>query len=273
LCKKQNHLSAGIFRYVSLIFNFQLIMYNPFSLENKTILVTGASSGIGKATAIECSKMGAKVVITGRNAERLQQTFGQLDQTKQNDYVAGDLTSEEFITELVGSVLSVDGVVLCAGIPDRTPMKFATPKRFLNVLNINLLSQTNLIRELLKTRKINKNASMVFISSVGAYKVAPGLSLYSAAKSALISIMKGVAVELSARKIRANAILPSMVKTPLINMDSSISTEDWEKDEARYPLGYGEPEDVAFASIYLLSDASKWMTGSEIVIDGGFALV
>lgn len=248
-------------------------MYNPFGLEGKTVLVTGASSGIGRATAIECSKMGATVVITGRNEARLKETFEQLDDTKQNISIAGDLTDESFISDLVSSLSSVDGVVFCAGVPDRTLIKFASRERFLRVLDINLLSQTFLIQRLLKGKKINKNASLVFISSVGAYKVAPGLGIYSAAKSGLISIMKGVAVELYPRNIRANAILPSMVKTSLISIDSSISTEDWEKDEAKYPLGYGEPEDVAYCVVYLLSDATKWMTGSEIIIDGGVSLV
>jgi NAD(P)-dependent dehydrogenase (short-subunit alcohol dehydrogenase family) len=248
-------------------------MYNPFSLEGKTVLVTGASSGIGRATAIECSKIGATVIITGRNEERLKETFEQLDNTKQNVSVAGDLTDENFISDFVSSGSSVDGVVFCAGIPDRTLIKFASRERFLRVLDINLFSQTFLIRELLKRKKINRNASLVFISSVGAYKVAPGLGVYSAAKSGLISIMKEVAVESYSRNIRANAILPSMVKTPLMNTEDSISAEDWKKDEAKYPLGYGKPEDVAYCVVYLLSDATKWMTGSEIVIDGGISLV
>jgi NAD(P)-dependent dehydrogenase (short-subunit alcohol dehydrogenase family) len=248
-------------------------MYNPFSLEGKTVLVTGASSGIGRATAIECSKMGATVIITGRNTERLKETFEQLDNTKQNISVAGDLTDESFVSDFVSSISSVDGVVFCAGISDRTLIKFASKEKLMRVLDLNLFSQVSLIRELLKRKKINKNASLVFVSSIGAYKVTPGLGIYSAAKSGLISIMKGVAIELYSRNIRANAILPSMVKTPIINTDGSISSEDLVKDEAKYPLRYGEPEDVAYSIVYLLSDATKWMTGSEIVIDGGRSLV
>jgi NAD(P)-dependent dehydrogenase (short-subunit alcohol dehydrogenase family) len=248
-------------------------MYNPFSLEGKTVLVTGASSGIGRATAIECSKMGATVIVTGRNEERLKETFEQLDNTKQNISVAGDLIDESFVSDLVSSISSVDGVALCAGVSDTTLIKFASREKFLRVMDIDLFSQTFLIRELLKRKKINKNASLVFVSSTGTYKVVPGLGIYSAAKSGLISIMKVVAVELYSRNIRANAILPSMVKTPLISKLDSITAEDWAKDEAKYPLGYGEPEDVAYCVVYLLSDATKWMTGSEIVIDGGFSLV
>ena len=247
-------------------------MYNPFTLENKTIFITGASSGIGRATAVECSKMGATVIISGRNDERLNETLAQLDQTKSNVAIAGDLTNEDFIEQMTASIPKVDGVVFCAGVSDTTLIKFATREKFLRVLDVDLLSQVSLVRNLLKKKLINGGASLVFISSLGAYKLASGLGLYSAAKSGLISIMKSVAIELSSRKIRSNAILPSMVKTELLNTLDSISAEDWAKDEARYPLGYGEPDDVAFTVVYLLSDAAKWMTGSEIIIDGGLSL-
>jgi len=248
-------------------------MHNPFSIENKTVLITGASSGIGRATAIKCSKMGATVIVTGRNADRLNGTFLQLDQTKSNVAIAGDLTSEEFIVEITTSISNVDGVVFCAGVQDRTLIKFATKEKFLRVLDINLLSQVSLIRTLLKKKKVNNGASLVFIASTAAYKLSYGLSLYSATKNGLISIMKGLALELSAQKIRSNAILPSMVKTELMDADIAVSSEDWKKDEAKYPFGYGEPNDVAFTAIYLLSDATKWMTGSEIIIDGGISLI
>ena len=246
--------------------------YNPFSLENKTIFVTGASSGIGRAIAIECSKMGANVIISGRNEERLNETFLQLDTTKNNLSIVGDLTDKTFIEELTTAIPKVDGVVFCAGVSDTTLIKFATREKFLRVLDIDLLSQVSLVRSLLKKKVINSSASLVFISSLGAYKLASGLGLYSAAKSGLISIMKSIAIELSPRKIRSNAILPSMVKTELLSTLNSISAEDWAKDEVRYPLGYGEPNDVAFTAVYLLSDAAKWVTGSEIVIDGGLSL-
>ena len=247
-------------------------MYNPFSLEGKTILVTGASSGIGRATAVECSKMGATVIITGRNPERLNDTLTQLHPAKQNVMIDGDLTKDEFIDTLTSTVSTVDGVVFCAGVTDTTLMKFATKEKFLRVLDIDLLSQVSLVRLLLKKKKVNNGASLVFISSVGAIKPAIGLGLYSAAKSGLIAIMKSIALELAPQKIRSNAILPSMVKTELIDTLDSISEEDWKKDEAKYPFGYGEPNDVAFTAIYLLSNATKWMTGSEIIIDGGFLL-
>jgi NAD(P)-dependent dehydrogenase (short-subunit alcohol dehydrogenase family) len=248
-------------------------MYNPFSLENKTILVTGASSGIGRAIAIECSKMGATLLISGRNSDRLNETLLQLDQTKPNMALAGDLTDESFIGELVATIPAVDGVVFCAGVSDTTLIKFATKEKFLRVLDIDLLSQVSLIQNLLKKKVIKSGASLVFMASLGAHRLSLGLGLYSAAKSGLLSIMKGVAIELAPRKIRSNAILPSMVKTELISTLDSITPEDWAKDEERYPLGYGEPDDVALTAVYLLSDATKWMTGSEIVIDGGVSLV
>ena len=247
-------------------------MYNPFSLENKTILVTGASSGIGRAIAVECAKMGATLIISGRNSERLNETFLQLDQTKSNTAIAGDLTDDSFIKEFTASTPALDGVVFCAGVSDTTLIKFATKEKFLRILDIDLLSQVSLIQNLLKKKVIRNGASLVFMSSLGAHRLSPGLGLYSAAKSGLISIMKSLAIELSSRKIRSNAILPSMVKTELISSLDLLTAEDWAKDEAKYPLGYGEPNDVAFTAVYLLSDATKWMTGSEIVIDGGLSL-
>jgi len=248
-------------------------MYNPFTLENKIILVTGASSGIGRATAIECSKMGATLIISGRNKERLSETFAQLDNTKSNVSIDGDLTNDDFIEKMTVVIPNVDGVVFCAGVPDRTLMKFATKEKFLRVLDINLLSQVSLIRALLKKKKVNNGASLVFVASTAVHKISYGLSLYSATKSGLISIMKGLAYELFLQKVRSNAILPSMVKTELMGADISVSSEDWVKDEAKYPLGYGNPADVAYTAVYLLSDATKWMTGSEIIIDGGLSLV
>jgi NAD(P)-dependent dehydrogenase (short-subunit alcohol dehydrogenase family) len=247
-------------------------MYNPISLEGKAILVTGASSGIGRALAIECSKMGATVLATGRNYERLNDTFVQLNNSKLNVAINGDLANEEFIEKLVFPISCVDGIVFCAGISDTTLIKFSTKEKFLRILDIDLLSQVSLIRTLLDKKKVNKKASLVFMSSMGAYRLSPGLGLYSAAKSGLISIMKSLAIELSSRGIRSNAILPSMVKTEIIDTLSSISTDDWKKTQARYPFGFGEPSDVALATIYLLSDTAKRVTGSEIVLDGGFSL-
>lgn len=247
-------------------------MYNPYSLEEKTILITGASSGIGRRTAIECSKMGAKLVVTGRNKERLNDTFLSLEGEGHVMFV-GDLIDENTIEELVEEMPTLNGVFFCAGVTDTTPVKFIDEEKIERVFSINIKSPMLLTRWLVKKKKIQAGASLVYMSSYGAEVVTPGLGIYAASKGAVNSFMRTIATELSARKIRANSIMAMMVQTELISTLGSLSKEDVEKDEAKYPLGYGKPEDVAFAAIYLLSDASKWITGSIIKMDGGSTLV
>ena len=245
--------------------------YNPFSLENKTILVTGASSGIGRATAIECSKMGARVVITGRNAERLQKTFDALDGTGHLQFIA-DLSSDPDIDALAGYCPALDGVFFCAGITDTTLVKFMKRENINRILDINLISPTLLTKTLLSKKKINKSASLVYMSSFGAEHVEIGLGIYAASKSGLNAMVHAVAKELVNKQIRANSIMPRMVRTEMIENLQSLDKEALKNDEAKYPLGYGNPLDVAYAAIYLLSDASRWITGSQIRMDGGSTL-
>ena len=247
-------------------------MYNPYSLEGKTILITGASSGIGRCTAIECSKMGAKLVITGRNRERLNDTLSNLE-GEGHWIFAGDLTEDKTIEALMERLPQLDGVFFCAGVTDTTPAKFIDEEKIERVFNINIISPMLLTKWLVKKKKIQASASLVYMSSYGAEVVTPGLGIYAASKGAVNSFMRTIATELSARKVRANSIMAMMVKTELIDTLGSLSKEDIEKDEAKYPLGYGKPEDVAFAVIYLLSDASKWVTGSIIKMDGGSTLL
>lgn len=243
-------------------------MYNPFSLEGKTILVTGASSGIGRATAIECSKMGAQLIITGRNAERLQATFEALE-GHGHQQITADLDQDEDIESLSSFCPLLDGVFFCAGITDTTLVKFMKREKMNRVLNTNLLSPTLLTKTLLSKKKINKSASLVYMSSYGAEQVTIGLGVYAASKLGLTAMVHAIAKELINKGIRANSIMPMMVRTELVDAITSLSQEDIDKDEANYPLGYGKATDVAYAAIYLLSDASRWMTGSQIKMDGG----
>lgn len=248
-----------------------MLMYNPYSLEGKTILITGASSGIGRCTAIECSKMGATLIITGRNEERLAETYRCLEGEGHFRF-AFDLTQEEAIRSLVESVSALDGVFFCAGVGDRTLIKFLNKEKIDHVFDVNFVSPMLLTKALVQKKKINKMASLVYMSSMGAEEVTLGLGIYAASKSGLNAMVQAVANELSVRKIRANSIMPMMVKTELVDHITTISKEELEKDEAKYPLGYGTPLDVAYAAIYLLSDASKWITGSFIKMDGGSTL-
>lgn len=248
-------------------------MYNPFSLEGKTILVTGASSGIGRAVAIECSKMGAVVFLSARNDARLRETLDAMEGNGHQIIVA-DLTDEEAIKALVEQVPQLDGVVCAAGISMLKPIQVLSEKDIQTIFATNYSAPVLLTKTLVKKRKLNNEASLVYISSVsGNGNTATALSLYGSSKSALNSFAKYAALELSGKKIRCNTICPGRIETNLLQ-NQTMSAEDLEKDIAKYPLHrYGKPEEVAQTAVYLLSDATKWITGTSITIDGGRTLV
>jgi NAD(P)-dependent dehydrogenase (short-subunit alcohol dehydrogenase family) len=246
-------------------------MYNPFSLAGKTILVTGASSGIGRATAIECSKMGATMVITGRNAERLQETFVQLQGTGHSQVIA-DLNDEAQVKTLVENVLELHGIVHNAGFTKTLPFKFINRAEFDGLMQTNFFAPVFITQQLHKQKKIRKGNSIVFISSIATFTVGIGDSMYAATKGAVSSFAKVLAVELAKQQIRVNCVQPGVVQTSIFD-SGVISEEQLKATEQKYPLGrFGKPEDIAFAAIYLLSDASAWVTGSNLVVDGGFTL-
>lgn len=248
--------------------------YNPFTLEGKTILVTGASSGIGRATAVECSKMGATVVLTARNEERLQETLSMME-GEGHTVISADLTDEEQIMELAKDVPQLDGLVFCTGKLELKTIKFYSSKVTNKICNTNLFSAIYLIRDLQKKRKINNEASLVFISSIAA-KVVPskGNGLYSVTKAGLEAFMRQCAIELAEYRIRVNAIEPGMVDTDMLKDMVADTPEIREADEQRYLCKrYGRPEEIAWMAVYLLSDAAKFVTGSTMVIDGGRNLV
>lgn len=244
------------------------MMYNPYSLEGKTILITGAASGIGKATSIESSKLGAIIVAVDLNAEGLEKLMPQLEGVGHLSY-AGNLCDQDFLKELGENVPALDGVFLCAGVSDTTPVKFITEEKIQRVFDVNLTAPIMMLKQLLVKKKINKGGSLVWMSSYGAEKVEPGLGIYAASKSAVNGIMRAYAKELVSRKIRSNSIMPMMIRTELLSTLNNISDKDWERQEALYPLGFGNPLDVAYAAIYLFSDASRWITGTQIKMDGG----
>lgn len=247
--------------------------YNPFSLVGKTVLVTGASSGIGAETAVECSKMGATVVITGRNINRLEQTFAGLDSSfdAKHQMIVADLTDEGSIASLVEQIEGLDGLVNNAGVNLVKPVAFIKPEDLEYVFKNNTWTAVNLTRMLLKKKKLKKNGSIVFTSSVSAFYNAPGRALYAGSKAALTALMRSFAVELADKGIRANAVHPGLVATNM--MTANLSDEDLKNNLKEYPLNrFGKPEEVAWAIIYLLSDASAWVTGTSMVIDGGFML-
>lgn len=245
--------------------------YNPFTLKGKTILVTGASSGIGQATAVECAQMGAEVVITGRDTKRLQSTADLMGNLKAQ--IAADLTNQEDVERLVASLPPLDGAVLCAGNSTTLPLQFGSREKFDEMFNVNFFAPVELLRLMYKKKVLQKGASVVLIASIGGtHSFMPGNGVYGASKAALNSLMKYAAREYASRKIRVNSICPGMVDTPLIHR-GTITEEQLVEDAKRYPLGrYGKPDDIANGVVYLLSDASSWLTGHDLVIDGGFSI-
>ena len=247
-------------------------MYNPYSLEGKTILVTGASSGIGRATAIECSKLGATVIVTARNESRLTQTFNQLEGSGHKMFLS-DFSRIEEVDNLVSQLPELQGLVSNAGYTKILPVQFINYEDINNILQVNTISPMLLLQKLLKKKKLNKGASVVFTSSLaGLGSCSVGNSMYTASKGAISAFIRCVALELAPKRIRVNAVCPAMVDTGILD-SGTVSKEQLEEDMKSYPLGrYGKPDDIAWAMIYLLSDASSWITGDNLVIDGGVTL-
>lgn len=248
-------------------------MYNPFSLEGKTILITGATSGIGKTTAIECSKLGAQIIVSGRNEERANETLSVLE-GEGHCYVLADMSSRDSIEQLVEKIPVIDGLVCNAGYNLVQLVQFIKAEDMESIFRVNIEGPIYLTRCLVKQKKIAKDSSIVFTSSISARGVCShGNSLYSATKAALSAFMRSSSLELASKHIRCNSVAPGMIETPLKDNKTEISEEQWEENKRLYPLGrFGVPEDVAYATIYLLSEASRWVTGTEIVVDGGRSL-
>lgn len=250
-------------------------MINPFSLLNKTILVTGASSGIGRGIAIGCAQFGAKLVITGRNNDRLEETLSLLEGSGHQNVVA-DLSIQEDMDDLVARCPEINGVVHCAGIPKICPVKRLKREILYDIINTNEIAPILLTSALLKSNKIQRNSSIVFIASVAGVFTAGcvGDSDYAATKGALSGFSMTAAKELGSQQIRVNTICPGMVDTPILAQANGLMSEDEEKRRiAPYPLKrLGKIEDITYGAIYLLSDASSWVTGINLAIDGGVHL-
>lgn len=250
--------------------------YNPFSLQSLRILITGAASGIGRRTAIECSKLGASLILVDINEEKLIQLMSELDSSeREHNYFVVDLSNEREIDNLANTIETIDGLVNNAGIGGKKlPIKSVTRTEVEKVLPINSLAAVSITQSLLKYKKINRNGSIVFTASIAGYSISnPGNTIYAMSKNIINSYSDGAALELAVRNIRCNTVNPGSVNTPLVT-NSVISNEERERDRNIYPLKrYGEPEDIAYAIIFLLSKASSWITGTHLIVDGGRSLV
>jgi len=244
------------------------------SLQDKNILITGASSGIGKATAILFSELGANVIITARNKEKLDETFKALSPSANHLNINADLTQVTDIKNLVKLLPAIDGIVHCCGKVMPVPVKFIKESQLQDVFSVNYFSAVNLISELLTQKKVNNNSSIAFISSVSTLHAYFGGAPYISSKAALEGYAKTLALELAPKKIRVNVLQPALVRTAIFDstINAAIDKDKMNELVNSYPLGIGEPIDVANALAFFMSDASKWITGSSLKMDGGLTL-
>lgn len=249
---------------------------NPFSLEGKTILITGASSGIGAQCAIDCSKMGAKVVLIARNEERLNRVLSQCEGDAHAYYTADmaeivDKGARPLLERIVSEHGKLDGFIHSAGIQKTAPLKLLSMKDYEEVIKVNTLSAFEILKYLPNIKYMNAGGHIVLIASITGVIGRSGLAAYSASKGALISAVRSMSLELAHRGICINCVSPGTILTPL--MQSYLDTLDESKKKQRidgFPLGLGQTADISNACIYLLSDASRWVTGQNLVIDGGY---
>ncbi|MFT0516844.1 SDR family NAD(P)-dependent oxidoreductase [Pseudomonas faucium] len=242
-------------------------MLDSFSLHGRTVLVTGASSGIGRQIALSCAEAGAEIILSGRNVERLQ---GVLEEMGGGEHrmIAADLDDEHQVDELAQAVGKIDGVVHCAGIAALSPLRMASRAHIESQLTTNVIAPMLLTRYLLARQAVRNGGSILFISSISAHVGVRGVSAYSASKAAVEGLARSLSMELAPRKIRVNCLAPGFVQTPML--DAALTTTgSLDTSVARYPLGIGQPQDVANAAIFFLAQASRWITGQALVLDGG----
>ena len=248
--------------------------YNPFTLEGKTILITGGAGGIGCATARACVEMGARVVLTDIREDALKSVIESLPAPScggENLYFTADLTNPEELDALVAFCPSLDGMVCNAGVMKLTLTQFITEEELSRIQRINLNAPMLLTRSILKKKKLGRGGSIVFTASAaGIYRVSIGNAIYATTKCGIDAFMRTVALEFGPKGIRCNSVNPGMVETALIG---SFTEEEKEKERQNYPLRrFAQPEDIANGIVYLLSDASSFVTGTALKIDGGMTL-
>ena len=248
--------------------------FNPMSMVGRTIMVTGASSGIGRATAIYASRLGARLVICGRNSDRLSAVLAELHGS---NHVAKifDFAQVDQIVSWLKSVCSevgpLNGLAHCAAVQATRPIQAIDTKFVTEVLTQNLGAALILAQAFRLKTCHAPQASLVYVSSSAALRTAPGNVVYAASKGGIVSAVKGLGVELVRDGVRVNAVAPAMVDTPMsAQFREVLSEENFQKVIAMHPLGFGRPEDVAASINFLLADTARWITGSVLCVDGGF---
>lgn len=245
-------------------------MNDFLNISGKHFLITGASGGIGAACAKLLSSLGANLTISGRNETALKRVAGECS-TQIKIHLA-DLTKNSDIETLSDELSSIDGLIHCAGIVKPMPVKFIKSKHIEEVFGANLNSAIQLTSQLLKRKKTNTNASFVYLSSISAQHPYLGGALYVSSKAGLEAFVKTLALEHSSL-LRANIISPGLVRTKILEeTEEATGAEEMKKYEKKYPLGFGDPEDVANACAFFLSSRSKWITGTTLVMDGGLLI-
>lgn len=244
---------------------------NPFDLTGKRILVTGASSGIGRACAVCAAELGATVVLTGRRQEALDETLAQCAGSG-HITIAGDITSNEFVRQLAEGAGKIDGLVHAAGIAPMCPVGMLNEGDVESVMRTNYYSFLELMKYYSKNKFRNGSLSVVAVSSVSAESGWSGGAAYCGSKGALSASVRALAMELASKRVRINAVCPSNIKTPLyeagaLDMNDEASLKELIKKQ---PLGLGEPEQVAWPVCFLLSDAASFVTGVNLPVDGGY---
>ena len=248
-------------------------MMNPYSLDGKTILVTGGAGGIGSAFANTCAALGASVVLTDIREEPLLAVLSSLPSLCGASHCAikSDLTNADELASLVEHCPSLNGFVCNAGVMKLALTQFITEEELTRIQKINLNAPILLTRSLLKKKKIAKGGSIVFTASAaGVFRVSPGNAIYATTKCGIDAFMRTVALEFGPKGIRCNSVNPGMVETPLI---AGFTEEEKAREVMNYPLRrFAKPEDIAFGVAYLLSDAASFVTGTALKIDGGMTL-
>lgn len=247
-----------------------------FTLRGKTIIITGSSSGIGRQCAITCSHLGATVVLLGRNQERLEETLSLIQNPGLHFIRSVDLLEFESISDIIKDIVlnrgKIDGLINCAGISTTLPLNSISPQKMEHFFKTNVIGSVNLTKQVVRFSNFSENGgSIIFISSVMGITGEIGKTLYSMTKGAIIPMVKSMALELAPKNIRVNAVSPGVVVTPMSKSAVySKNDEAFDKIKNLHPLGLGRPEDVANACAFLLSDAARWITGINLIVDGGY---